>query len=533
MSDDTVVVAPYAVVLHVHDALPEVSTEDLGEEISKPVPEERDPVQAQKAPKAGVDYHRVIAEHFSTMNLTSPTVQRVTSSHHVLRCFGQALRQKVVGEVYHFSKPAVRIPQFVSHSWHGPAWKKIASLFVLKNGPAAMASGSFLALVMVVLSSLNILPGYDRLPMLEQDRTYVFGPWGICIGMLIACLVITFREPRDQVFVDVLCIHQTDWRLKLEGVLNICAFLKNSDSMLVLWDPSYVERLWCVFELAAFLKSRESGRATKLFIRPTILGTSSIASCFGLFAMQLAHTAVPWANAYYGTFFFSVFCWIGCYSIVCVWRRHYRQIDNLKTQLQNFTISKTKSNCCERGHVDAQGRKLPCDKAVLTACVRQWFGSVDAFEDNVRSGVAAALSEGLGKGGFPYPYVLAAAAPTLWGQGDFTASRLREREFYYAGVTAIIGLAYWLAAIPFLFACGGLIVHKFRHRYSPCLDTLVPVFAASFLTLVAGNGMFVLLMGLQAMLDDMLAAVLWAFVMSSSALLAWRLRSSYAEQLGL
>ncbi|CAE7387258.1 unnamed protein product [Symbiodinium microadriaticum] len=356
-----------------------------------------------------------------------------------------------------------------------------------------MASGSFLALVMVVLSSLNILPGYDRLPMLEPDRTYVFGPWGICIGMLIACLVITFREPRDQVFVDVLCIHQTDWRLKLEGVLNICAFLKNSDSMLVLWDPSYVERLWCVFELAAFLKSRESGRATKLFIRPTILGTSSIASCFGLFAMQLAHTAVPWANAYYGTFFFSVFCWIGCYSIVCVWRRHYRQIDNLKTQLQNFTISKTKSNCCERGHVDAKGRKLPCDKAVLTACVRQWFGSVDAFEDNVRSGVAAALSEGLGKGGFPYPYVLAAAAPTLWGQGDFTASRLREGEFYYAGVTAIIGLAYWLAAIPFLFACGGLIVHKFRHRYSPCLDTLVPVFAASFLTLVAGNGMFVLL----------------------------------------
>lgn len=42
--------------------------------------------------------------------------------------------------------------------------------------------------------------------------------------------------------------------------------------MLVLWDPTYVERLWCVFELAAFLKSRESGTATKLFIRPTILG---------------------------------------------------------------------------------------------------------------------------------------------------------------------------------------------------------------------------------------------------------------------
>ncbi|CAE7383334.1 unnamed protein product [Symbiodinium sp. CCMP2456] len=377
---------------------------------------------------------------------------------------------------------------------------------------------------MTVLSSFNILPGYDRQPMLEPERTYVFGPWGICLGMLIALVCLAFSERREELFLDVLCIHQTDQRLKSEGLLNICAFLKNSDSMLVLWDPTYVERLWCVFELAAFLKSRESGTATKLFIRPTILGPSSMASCLGLFALQLAQSAVPWANPFHGTLVFSVLAWIGCYSVACVWRSHYRQIDKMKTQLQTFTVGKTKSSCCQIGHVDRQGRKIPCDKAVITECIRQWFGSVDAFEDDVRSGVAAALSEGLGKGGFPYPYVLAAAAPTLWGQADFIASRLREGEFYNAGVTAIVSLAYWLAAIPFLFACGGLIVHKFRRRYSPCLDALVPLLVSAFLNLVPGSGMFWLLMGLQTMLDDMLAAVLWATIISSSALLAWRLR---------
>ncbi|CAE7452457.1 unnamed protein product [Symbiodinium necroappetens] len=517
--------------------LAEVSTEEsTGDE---PVPKERDPVGPREVPQPGEedmqdvqDYRSVVAEHLSTMTLTSPTIQRVTSSHHVLRCFGQALRNKTLIDLYHFSKPAVRISQFVSHSWHGSARKKIATLFVLKNGPAAVASGSLLALVMVVLSSFNILHGYDRQPMIEQERAYVFGPWGICMGMLTAFIGLTFCERRDEVFLDRLCIHQTDQRLKLEGVLNICAFLKNSDSMLVLWDPSYVERLWCIFELAAFLKSRETGKAAKLFIRPTILGPSSLASCFGLFALQLAQTAVPWQNASHGTMVFSVLAWIGCFAVTSVWRSHYRQIDTIKTQLQSFTISNTKANCCERGHVDAQGRKVPCDKAVLTACVRQWFGSVDAFEDNVRSGVAAALSEGLGKGWFPYPYVLAAAAPILWGQGDFIASRLREGEFYNAGVTAIIGLAYWLAAIPFIFACGGLLVHKFRRRYSPCFDVLVPLCVSAFLNLVPGAGMFWLLIGLQAMLDDMLAAVLWAVVMSSSALLAWRLRSSYAGHLG-
>ena len=114
--------------------------------------------------------------------------------------------------------------------------------------------------------------------------------------------------------------------------------------------------------------------------------------------------------------------------------------------------------------MDRQDREIPCDKQVITECVRQWFGSVDAFKDDVRSGVAAALSEGLGDLVFPYLCVLAAAAPILWGQGDFIASRLREGEFYDAGVTAVIGLAYWFAAIPFIFSCGGLIVYKFHHR---------------------------------------------------------------------
>ncbi|CAE7817838.1 unnamed protein product [Symbiodinium sp. CCMP2592] len=537
MSDDAGMSAPCTVVLHAGGILPELSTEDTGDE---PVPKERDPVEPQEAPQPAEgdmmdyqDYQEHVAGHFSTMTLTSPTIQRVTSSHRVLSCFGRALRQKTVTDMYHCSRAAKKISQFVSHSWHGSSWKKIATVFVLKNGPAALASGSLCALVMIVFSSFQILPGYDRQPMIELERTYVFGPWGLCIGMLAAFLGLTFCQRRDEVFLDVLCIHQTDRRLKFEGLLNICAFLRNSDSMLVLWDPTYVERLWCVFELAAFLKSRESGTATKLFIRPTILGPSSIASCFGLFALQLAQTAVPWANAFHGTLVFSALAWTGCYAVACVWRSHYRQIDAMKTQLQSFTISKTKSDCCQIGHVDRQGRKLPCDKAVILECIRQWFGSVDAFEDDVRSGVAAALSEGLGKGGFPYPYVLAAGAPILWCQGDFAASRLREGEFYYAGVTVVIGLAYWLAAVPFIFACGGLIVHKFRRRYSPCLDALVPLLVSAFLNLVPGTGMFWLLIGLQAMLDDMLAAVLWAIIMSSAALLAWRLRSSYVERLGL
>eukprot|EP00439_Symbiodinium_sp_Y106_P031333 s5303_g3.t1 len=237
--------------------------------------------------------------------------------------------------------------------------------------------------------------------------------------------------------------------------------------------------------------------------------------------MQLSQTAVPWANRFHGFFIWASVCCVGLFSAVYVWRSYYRQIDNMKSQLQNFSISNTKANCCERGHVDRQGRRMHCDKDTITECVRQWFGSVEEFEKHVRSHVATALTQGLGNLVFPYPYLLAAGAPSLWGQADFIASRLREGEFYFAGVTAIFGLAYWLAAIPCIFASGALINYKFRHRYHPCVDALMPFFVAAFIVTVPGGGLYFLQTSLLTV-DEMLAAMIWATVTSVLAILAWR-----------
>ncbi|CAE8591086.1 unnamed protein product [Polarella glacialis] len=62
-------------------------------------------------------------------------------------------------------------------------------------------------------------------------------------------------------FFDRLCINQGDAKLKQAGIDSIGAYLRNSDSMLVLWSPEYFTRLWCCFELAVFL---ENSTNTKL-----------------------------------------------------------------------------------------------------------------------------------------------------------------------------------------------------------------------------------------------------------------------------
>ena len=77
-------------------------------------------------------------------------------------------------------------------------------------------------------------------------------------GMFTFLLVLIFRPPRELVFFDRLCIDQRNHKRKMEGVLNIGACLKRSEKLLVIWDSSYCLRLWCIFELAAFLRTHET-----------------------------------------------------------------------------------------------------------------------------------------------------------------------------------------------------------------------------------------------------------------------------------
>ena len=59
-------------------------------------------------------------------------------------------------------------------------------------------------------------------------------------GVSVTSMVFLFWQSRRLVFVDKICIHQTDLRLKAEGLFNLAAFLKHSRSLLICWDPTYV-----------------------------------------------------------------------------------------------------------------------------------------------------------------------------------------------------------------------------------------------------------------------------------------------------
>ncbi|CAE7573523.1 unnamed protein product, partial [Symbiodinium sp. KB8] len=163
------------------------------------------------------------------------------------------------------------IDEFWSHSWHGEARRKILLLLLLKNGPAAILVGTLGALVMMILQVTGVVPGlYRKPPLLGDGATYEFAPYSLLVGIGLCTLTILLWRPQQAVFLDQICIHQHDGSLKMEGILNIGAIMKKSRSLLVLWDQTYVERLWCIFEMAAFLKGHES-EEVDIVVRPTFL----------------------------------------------------------------------------------------------------------------------------------------------------------------------------------------------------------------------------------------------------------------------
>merc|ERR1712130_53584 len=83
-------------------------------------------------------------------------------------------------------------------------------------------------------------------------------PFGCTMIGSLAFLCVYFFGHRitrkKQCFLDICCIDQASNESKQQGILKLGAYLNCSDNFIVLFDPSYFTRTWCVFELACYCR---------------------------------------------------------------------------------------------------------------------------------------------------------------------------------------------------------------------------------------------------------------------------------------
>ena len=119
---------------------------------------------------------------------------------------------------FHLSKVTDYYDEFLSHSWQVASWKKAVLLIILKNGLPALLLGTFGAMIMMIVWQLGFLPAYYKIDL-------PFSYWCSSLGLTMGFLGILFWRPKGNMFVDRMCINQSDARMKAEGILNMGAVL--------------------------------------------------------------------------------------------------------------------------------------------------------------------------------------------------------------------------------------------------------------------------------------------------------------------
>eukprot|EP00931_Biecheleriopsis_adriatica_P026120 TRINITY_DN15922_c0_g1_i1.p1 TRINITY_DN15922_c0_g1~~TRINITY_DN15922_c0_g1_i1.p1 ORF type:complete len:532 (+),score=52.76 TRINITY_DN15922_c0_g1_i1:29-1624(+) len=317
----------------------------------------------------------------------------------------------VHSEAYHVKHYAT----FISHCWGSDGTLKYLSLmFYFNNGSMAAVFG-LVALVCWVLELYlymyygYIVPHFGIAKDAFLGLEFVSDPWPLCISATAGFAALVFGGKlynKDvAVFFDCACINQENQDLKRQAIKNLGSFVKNSDSLLIMWDSKYFSRLWCVYEFAVYLSLKP---ASSVEIIPLRLIFTLIQISVIFFAGYLVFfVAYPGLSTLGGwvapAAVFSGFLLV-CPVCMLSGFTYAREQKLMTAQLVTFDVRK--AECF-----------LAADRSQILKDIAAMFnGDLDLFNQKVQTEVKRRALSGFGFGKSPVPYkwlLVTVALPAL------------------------------------------------------------------------------------------------------------------------
>ncbi|CAE7767980.1 unnamed protein product, partial [Symbiodinium necroappetens] len=369
------------------------------------------------------------------MQPTRPEILRAVPTYHLVAWLGRVFWARKDRSFFSLSKVTQDYDEFLSHSWQVAVWKKVLLLLVIKNGLASVVVGT------------DFLPGFPKLG--EK-----WSCWCSSVGLILAVFTLAFWRPRGSIFVDRVCINQFDPRMRAEGIVNIGAVLSVSKSLLVLFDDSYADRLWCLFEMAAFLKAHPAAAEKPyiLQVKPILLGFIACTTCLAAFVGGFFAVF----NPFYDLFrFWGVLLAFGAAEgmfLVHASRKYYRSLEAIESQLQDFRLRHAECWCCSVNHIHpASGMPIEvCDREIVSQCVTSWFGSEQEFDESVRKKVREKKKRSF--------------VPVWWPWMDYLAVYSQEGNQFLVPYFVIRFLGFWLFCMPLVATVGIFFARCLRRK---------------------------------------------------------------------
>ena len=316
------------------------------------------------------------------------------------------------------STPVDHIDSFVSHTWNTRRRKKFMALSLHFGFPLAYASVWLVGCAISTLGALGVLPfaEMESVTILHGPPSPPSGPHAKVLCPVVFWLVLFLHQDlvprpscrRHHIFLDKVCIHQTDTKLQKEGIAHLAMFLLFSGQLVVLEGDDYLERLWTVYELATFLTLQPDGRVV---ILPVNLPMGVVALTMSVMLHWSLRTNVvdEVLEVSAHTMWFSVVVLITHTLLsVVLMRRWATEQEKRAHHLQHhFSVRSARcTNEDDRAPVMANITAL----FQFTSRLEHGEDATDVFDTMVRQEVPEALEKSVGLFGVPYTYVLAAGA---------------------------------------------------------------------------------------------------------------------------
>ncbi|KAF4739569.1 hypothetical protein FOZ62_030873, partial [Perkinsus olseni] len=152
-------------------------------------------------------------------------------------------------DAFDASVPVSSVDFFLSHSWSADGFWKQMAIFI-----CASTSATYKIMVFSSIAASYLFVFSGRYLWREELIVSCLG----FVSFLISLVVIPLYHHRNTiVFLDKCCIQQKDPTAKSYGISRLAEYLRASDKLLILWSPDYLDRLWCVYELAVFLRTHD------------------------------------------------------------------------------------------------------------------------------------------------------------------------------------------------------------------------------------------------------------------------------------
>ncbi|CAE8698953.1 unnamed protein product, partial [Polarella glacialis] len=317
------------------------------------------------------------------------------------------------------------------------------------------------------------------------------------------------------VFLDKLCIDQENEEQKERAILGLAGFLDISDRLLILWSPSYFERLWCTYEVAAWLRL---SKMKDTIVMPIHLAPVIFAIMFALWGAILCYIygIAIWFSSHgdeHGNDVHFPTC-SAVAAVLCgaagmilpthIARHLANSLRLLPQQLESFSIREANCFCCSHDHVHPESKKpLPCDRRLIFEMLQQWqqdfngsresLTTLDAFDSRVRQKLKPWILRNIGGTHAPFRLLLTTSCVPL--------------------------LCSTIGYLPAMIQLGGLpafrlgleaILHSFV--LGPCVAKVIMEISAAGVDYKDHVGCDLLLTLLKSAASILVLVLIWAFI---------------------